>query len=720
MSDSGADHEGFRINSQFADSYNKYRRKEELQKFKDKYGDVSEQDESSSSSSEDENAEALTPQIERDWLRALSAIKNKDPKIYDSSTRFFSHDSTSKSSSGDESLDIPKKKKKIFLKDYERQILIEKGPELSTDDSEEEYRLKEQAPGYYEEQEQIRASFKDALLDSDAEDDLFVPRTKSLTQKREEDEDYLQWVKSDDGKIESQEVTGVKQELDPLRKYWTKPSLDDSEKFIRNFILDKKYIAPDSDRIPTYDEIIHDENFSEDEETVERQETFEMKYNFRFEEPDAEFIKSFPRTVSGSVRPKDSKRSAKRQTIKDRKQREKEEKHVELQQIKKMKRDEIQERIKMLEQVTGNKDLGLTFEDKDLDGDFDPKEYDQLMKKTFSNDYYDIEGDDSKPVFPEDPLIDDTENWDEWVGEDIDTQHTEPHCEDPGFIMDVDYDPNLIPVRKQPDIQFKKRKKKKSKFAQAVEKEKPVFDPEGKSFEQYLDEYYKLDYEDIIDDQPCRFKYRPVTANQFGLSTKEILYSRDEELNAWASLKKITQYRANDEEMKDLKVYRKKGEDQRKKLNIIHSLRNLQEETNKLDNDKQSKKKRKKKKRKVTPDTNTGNKTSQSGMSTGEIKHHDGSEKKGGKKRKRPKSKAQSAGQTQAVKSIKIESKSTNEERKDTPATKQAAAGRRQKKNKRRNPTAKKSIISDDRLKAYGIDPRKFKFSYLPKLTKKT
>lgn len=298
---------------------------------------------------------------------------------------------------------------------------------------------------------------------------------------------------------------------------------------MRDYILSNGYADKDDEEIPTYDEIVGDN----DEDFEEKQLEFEHKYNFRFEDPDQEFIKRYPRTVENSVRKVDSRRKEKRVERRERKEVEKKEKFKEIEMLKEFKRNEIEEKLAQLKAVTGTEEINV--DEIDLDGDFDPDEYDKKMQALFNNEYYAIDEGDEKPEAPSDIEDLQVENYDEIEKDDESARYgaESTHCEDEDFNMDCDYDPVAAAERQKKSFQDeiidstrsnKRRKgKRKSKFMEMLETKRPAYDPDdAKSFNEYLDEYYKLDCEDIIGDVKCRFKYVETTPCDYGLSIEEV------------------------------------------------------------------------------------------------------------------------------------------------------------------------------------------------------
>ena len=89
--------------------------------------------------------------------------------------------------------------------------------------------------------------------------------------------------------------------------------------------------------------------------------------------------------------------------------------------------------------------------------------------------------------------------------------------------MDADYDGSKNLQDELVDSTKKRKRRRRSKFAEMISKEKPKFDPERHaSFQEYYNQYYALDYEDMIGDLPCRFKYRQVVPNDYGLTIEEV------------------------------------------------------------------------------------------------------------------------------------------------------------------------------------------------------
>lgn len=511
-----------------------------------------------------------------------------------------------------------KSSKPMTVVDYERKILLEKGgiyeedddDHEGDDDDEENAAGRPQSPSYNQEQQNLRAAFKKVIDADDSDDDdaadgdaeesgnaawggIFKRRDKSKAEEAAEEEQYTKWLVGE----KAANIGENAAVLQPLKEYWADPKLAKEEAFLRDYILNNGYSKRSATEVPCYDDIVGNAaaasddgdddaaaaERTDDEAELEKQAEFEHKYNFRFEEPDAEFIKRYPRTIENSVRRTDDRRKDKRQEVKDRKQRDKEQKLRELEMLSAMRKRDIEEKMAKLRSVTG--DEALPFDDGDLDGDWDPEEYDRKMGAVFNSEYYQIDEGDEKPECPadlEDLQVEDWDNYDvEAAAAGAEDDGEDGHCEDGDFDMDCDAEAASAEQKRvfQSDLiestraGGKRKRKRKSKLAQVLQMKKPAFDPtENKSYGEYLDEYYKLDYEDVIGDVPCRFKYTETVPNDFGLTVEEILLAKNKELNQWASLKKATQIRPEHVERNEITMYKQKGRNEALKRKILQSL----------------------------------------------------------------------------------------------------------------------------------------------------
>jgi len=253
-------------------------------------GEESDTDGQTSSS---EESVIWTAENEKDFLRTLGALtsESRDPKVYDKNIRFFEKDSdelqrpsTSKQSKA------KTEDSAMYLRDYERKLVLERGGVLSDDEDEEAV---EGSFTNDHKHDPIKLEFKQALQsDDESDDELLREKVKTAEQKKQEDDDYYEWLKGEG----SSTLQVVDADLQKLKKRWSSKDLDEKECFLRDYFCEKKYEIDEEEEIPSYEDII------KEEEEEERAEQFEHKYNFRFEEPDKDFIKQFPRTVDESLR----------------------------------------------------------------------------------------------------------------------------------------------------------------------------------------------------------------------------------------------------------------------------------------------------------------------------------------------------------------------------------------------------------------------------------
>ena len=245
-----------KVDPNFAKSFEIRKRREEIQKAKQKAKELElySPSEKSSSESEDSSAELLTKKANTKFIKILSMIKSGNPQLKDPNFQAFSDSDFEASSVSSEKASKPVRYKELLTKNI-----------LSP--------MQEKKITPIEEQKQLKNDFLNAVdtwADKNNED-ILVFRKPAENNKSKDLEDFVDTKAVDDIKT--------------IKEYWSKPN-DENDLFLKKFVLERLW--KDEDELMTYNEIVD----KEDEVQTNENEKFETAYNFRFEEEGFDKLKS--------------------------------------------------------------------------------------------------------------------------------------------------------------------------------------------------------------------------------------------------------------------------------------------------------------------------------------------------------------------------------------------------------------------------------------------
>lgn len=278
-----------------------------------------------SESSTDVDEKLATEEVfDAQFLKCYSALRRKDAKIYDEQVKFFDeNDESSQSSQEDVDLAAANKKSskpKMTLLDHQLSI-------KDQHDILDEHAVNQEEPtmlkSHYErELDEIKNDINKITEDIENDDEFFVIKNISSKEKIETMLD----------KIDNDE------DLDHLRQFWNDPSssLSDEDKFLRDYILNKRYLPKKySDNFEqTKNEDKSNDFFSknlddlpdlEDEKEIKKSGITEAGTSYHSDEKLFDKISRIPRNATSTIRDlvdkqhKKEKRSKKLEKMKQKK-----------------------------------------------------------------------------------------------------------------------------------------------------------------------------------------------------------------------------------------------------------------------------------------------------------------------------------------------------------------------------------------------------------------
>ncbi|DBA96751.1 TPA: hypothetical protein ACH3X1_015590 [Trebouxia sp. C0004] len=454
------------------------------------------------SSEEDEDDGYIPNAMEKQIFETMLKIRKRDSSIYDSKKHFFADTSDDdQPRQNGRATKKSKASKPMLLKDVIAQQALEHGAEAADSDEEEAGPAE---PTYVQEQQDLKRNFLQAVEEEDKQDSgdefgggVLHKRQRAAAQDQQSDG----------------EAADLQQSLDEY--FGTDAPLNEDDKFLRQYVLNKGWVDADEAGLPSYQEIVgvHDD---EDEAYGEQADHFEAAYNFRFEEEGGRQMVTHPRILENTVRKTDDRRKRKRAEKAQRKAAQESIQQQEVKRLKNLKGRQIQERLQRIRDIAGPSGQDDAALDALMQGDFDPEQYDKQMAAAFGDEYYGDEDDG-----PGDILDDELQRQLNEMA-DYDSANEEDPAEAASHPAE------------EPEAEESEEDAGAAAAALALERN---------AVNKLLAEYDKLDYEDDIGGLKTRFHYRTVAKEDYGLSTDEILRLKDKELNQLVGLKQMAPYR---------------------------------------------------------------------------------------------------------------------------------------------------------------------------------
>lgn len=511
---------------------------------------------SSSSEEEDEYGDLITEDVETGINQVLQTIKTDPSKLLDPNVKFFEDPELI------EYNETTKKHKPLYITDYNRMQLLEKAKgekhhedeegengSVPFDDQKTIDGQKSFVTVQKEEKDQLLAEIKKAF-DEDVEDDSDSDSDSDEKEQAENNDDD-DFFRKKEGKRSKNEEDKEEIAVGGSGSNLPDPN-QDQQGFLNAFLDLKAWIPKKGDKIINLDKI----DQTDEEEFDDAVEKFENAYNFRYEDPNggAEII-SYARNQATLRRLKTNLRKRQREKRQELKRQEDEIVQDLLKKKKTATVNKVMDRLSKIKQAIGGDNINVddktierVFGDSLLNDDFDDADWDNKMAEIFNEQYYEAELE--KPTWDDDD--------DEIMGGDINSdEEDEEEQEEEEEEKEEDNASEEPPHKKSRKDLLKAKKSAKKEKQSLKEKAQAIVEANTLKLMDEIEEERGRQRENEHGKE-IKFKYREVSPETFGLTTRDIILADDKQLNNFISIKKFAPYRPKELRLKDKRKYTKK------------------------------------------------------------------------------------------------------------------------------------------------------------------